>query len=241
MASTRDLHEADGPRFDFGPARGPATPDRFVFLFVGAAVARKGVDVLLDAYGRAFDGERSGDVGDQGPRRRRLLPGSAAGRGDRGIPRPPGAPDLQYLDAYLERRAPRPPSTAPATPASFPYRAEGFAMPILEAMACGTPVDRSALRRLPRLLRRRHRVPGAGAAHPAAGRAQPAVQHARVSRRRAGGRLLRGRRRRPRRRDAAGRFARSTRARGGSRRGRSGPGPSRGRLRSSGFASVSRA
>ncbi len=114
-------------------------------------------------------------------------------------------------------------------------------MPILEAMACGTPVDRSALRRLPRLLRRRHRVPGAGAAHPAAGRAQPAVQHARVSRRGGGGRLLRGGCRRSRRRDATRRRARTARARGAEPRRPSGPGPSRGRLRSSGFASVSRA
>jgi glycosyltransferase involved in cell wall biosynthesis len=128
-----------GPRFDFGPGTRAGDPDRFVFLFVGAAVARKGVDILLDAYGRAFTSsdpvtlvikDHGGDVFYQG-----------VGLGDAiaAFRSRPGAPELHYLDAYLE------PARLAALYRSchagvFPYRAEGFALPILEAMACGTPV-----------------------------------------------------------------------------------------------------
>ncbi len=133
------LMTPDGPRFDFGPGTRAGDLDRFVFLFVGAAVARKGVDVLLEAYGRAFVAsdpvtlvikDHGGDVFYQGVR---LVDAIAAFHAR------PGAPDLHYLDAYLE------PERLAALYRScgagvYPYRAEGFAMPILETMACGAPV-----------------------------------------------------------------------------------------------------
>jgi glycosyltransferase involved in cell wall biosynthesis len=127
-----------GPRFDFGPDAPAGRAGRFVFLFVGAAVTRKGVDVLLDAYGKAFTDheavtlvikDHGGDVFYRGVG----LGDAIAAFGAR-----EGAPDLVYLDAYLAA------DDLAALYRScdagvFPYRAEGFAMPILEAMACGTP------------------------------------------------------------------------------------------------------
>jgi glycosyltransferase involved in cell wall biosynthesis len=134
-----ELMRADGPRFQFERSARAADPARFRFLFVGAAIARKGVDILLDAYGRAFTAndpvtlvikDHGGDLFYQGVRLTEEIARFAAR---------PGAPDVHYLDVYLE------PDQLAALYRScdagvFPYRAEGFAMPILEAMASGTPV-----------------------------------------------------------------------------------------------------
>ena len=119
-----------------GPVRRLPTTKRFRFLFVGATVPRKGVDVLLAAYRRAFRAsddvclvvkDHARDVFYDGVR----LAG-APDDGDR------DAPEILYLDDEL----------APAELAAlyracdagvFPFRAEGFCLPLLEAMACGVP------------------------------------------------------------------------------------------------------
>jgi glycosyltransferase involved in cell wall biosynthesis len=128
----------EGPSFDFGPDATAGGEGRFVFLFVGAAVTRKGVDILLDAYGRAFTAsdpvtlvikDHGGDVFYRGVG----LAGAIAAFSESNT-----APDLLYIDDYLE--AERLAALYRSCDAGvFPYRAEGFAMPILEAMACATP------------------------------------------------------------------------------------------------------
>lgn len=114
------------------------TDKNFRFLFVGATVHRKGADILLDAYREAFRSDddvclvikdHSQDVFYQGISFRDRV---------RDIQLDPAAPEVLYLDEYL---------TADDLAALyrtcdmgvFPYRAEGFCMPILEAMACGLP------------------------------------------------------------------------------------------------------
>jgi glycosyltransferase involved in cell wall biosynthesis len=122
-----------------GPVWRPEGCRGCLLLFVGGAIARKGFDVLLAAWRRAFG---PGDdvtlvVHDVAARRfyrQRAL-----------------AEELRRLEAGRE--------TAPvivleqelsderlaalyraATALVLPYRGEGFALPVAEALACGTPV-----------------------------------------------------------------------------------------------------
>jgi glycosyltransferase involved in cell wall biosynthesis len=122
----------DGPRY-------PMTSGKtFRFLFVGGVSLRKGTDLLLDAYRKAFT--RDDDVclvlkdhsRDLFYRDNHARDRIAELRGD------PGAPEVVHLDDFL----PEPELAAlyrSCDAAVFPYRAEGFCLPILEAMACGIP------------------------------------------------------------------------------------------------------
>jgi glycosyltransferase involved in cell wall biosynthesis len=121
-----------------GPARALATDKRFRFLFVGGVSLRKGTDLLLDAYARAFT--RADDVclvlkdhsGDLFYRENH-----ARGR-IAGLQSDPDAPEILHLDEFLPE-AELAALYRSCDVAVFPYRAEGFCLPILEAMASGTP------------------------------------------------------------------------------------------------------
>ena len=111
---------------------------KFMFLFVGGAIRRKGIDVLLEAYKAAFD---AGDdvtlvvsTGANPAYSHNSLPGLLAE-----FCHHPRAPHLQvmaeqYDDATLAAlyRA--------CDAFVLPYRGEGFGMPTVEAMACGRAV-----------------------------------------------------------------------------------------------------
>lgn len=123
----------DGPRWPVGD------PDRVTLLYVGGLIPRKGYDLLWQAYTRAFGPDDpvqlvirdvgTGTVYATGPIRQQLQQLSA----DPSLPRLIViARDLSEPELAALYRT--------ADVVVQPYRAEGFCLPLLEAMASGRPV-----------------------------------------------------------------------------------------------------
>jgi glycosyltransferase involved in cell wall biosynthesis len=122
-----------------GPAYALDAPRALRFLFVGGAIGRKGVDVLLAAWQEAFAGRDDvqlviKDFGSDGVYR---------GADRSAVHALAQAGALVHLDADLDDddmaglyRS--------CDVLVHPYRGEGFAMPVLEAMASGLPVIHTA-------------------------------------------------------------------------------------------------
>jgi glycosyltransferase involved in cell wall biosynthesis len=117
-----------------GPTHEMAHGEGKTFLFVGAATDRKGIDILLRAFVAAFDAQsdvqlivkdHTGDAFYTGVSRRDAVLHAA---------RQPGAPRIRYVDAYLARSE-LAALYRGATAFVLPSRAEGWALPVLEAMA----------------------------------------------------------------------------------------------------------
>jgi glycosyltransferase involved in cell wall biosynthesis len=119
----------EGPALDLPDAR-------LRLLFVGGTIYRKGVDLLIEAFGQAFPAD-SGvllvvkDIGgasfykgiNLGDRIRALEASGRVAYIDRDLDDDEVAALYRACDVLVH-----------------PYRGEGFAMPVLEAMACGRPV-----------------------------------------------------------------------------------------------------
>jgi len=121
-----------------GPRRRIPTHKRFRFLFVGAPIYRKGMDILLDAYSRAFTCRDDVCLVIKSHPHEVFYAGIDMRARVDALRSQPGHPEVVVIDEFL----------ADAELAAlyracdvgvFPYRAEGFALPILEAMACAVP------------------------------------------------------------------------------------------------------
>ncbi|HXE44831.1 MAG TPA: glycosyltransferase [Conexibacter sp.] len=113
------------------------------FLFVGGTIWRKGIDVLLAAWARAFgpDDDVRLVVKDFGVDS--SYKGQTAGDEVRTLAARTDVAPITYLTQDLAA-AELPALYRAADVVVLPYRAEGFCLPALEAMACGVPVIHTA-------------------------------------------------------------------------------------------------
>lgn len=129
-----------------GPVRvveGPGAGAGCTFLFVGGTIWRKGIDVLLAAWARAFG---PGDdvrlvVKDFGVES--SYKGQTSGDDVRALAARVDVAPVTYLTEDLPA-AELPALYRAADVVVLPYRAEGFCLPALEAMACSVPVIHTA-------------------------------------------------------------------------------------------------
>ena len=115
------------------------TSKSFKFLFVGGAIHRKGIDILLQSYARAFTASDPvclviKDVGSTSFYR------TSEVRNQINVVRAQsGVPEILYLNQELTAAEVAGLYTA-CDCLVHPYRGEGFGLPIAEAMACELPV-----------------------------------------------------------------------------------------------------
>jgi glycosyltransferase involved in cell wall biosynthesis len=129
----------DPGRFDpDGPKAALPTRARTVFLFVGGLVHRKGIDVLLEAFGRAFDADDDVALVVKSFGNGTFYDGDAGLELLRRFRSTPGAPELVILDDQLDHDGVAALYRA-ADAVVQPYRGEGFCLPALEALASGVP------------------------------------------------------------------------------------------------------
>jgi glycosyltransferase involved in cell wall biosynthesis len=125
----------------FQPSTSRPTPSGrrpFQFLFIGAAVQRKGLDILLSAYQAAFSPQDNVRLVIKDLLNVPFYKNSYEHDAIRNFGGRPENPELLYVDTFLE-----PVQLAELIRSChfgvYPYRAEGFAAPPLELMACGVP------------------------------------------------------------------------------------------------------
>jgi tetratricopeptide (TPR) repeat protein len=122
-----------GKRFKFN------TDKKLKFLFVGGTIYRKGIDILLQAYVRTFNGldNVSLIIKDMGGDS--FYAGQTAKNQIDIIQKSENSPEIIYIDDYFTEEQMVELYKA-CDVFVCPYRGEGFSLPTLEAMASGLPV-----------------------------------------------------------------------------------------------------
>jgi glycosyltransferase involved in cell wall biosynthesis len=115
-----------------------ATDRAFKFLFVGGTIRRKGVDVLLEAWRRAFGRDDDAALIIKDFCRDGAYRGQTHEAEIRRVAEDPACAPLVYLDDDLPA-ADLPGLYTACDVLVHPYRGEGFGLPALEALACGRP------------------------------------------------------------------------------------------------------
>jgi len=122
-----------------GPARPLPTRASTVFLFVGGTIPRKGIDVLLAAYRGAFTRDDDVCLVVKSFGGANVYRGQTADAPIAAAAADPEAPEILLLDEDVPFEE-LPALYRAAGVLVQPYRAEGFCLPALEALACGVPV-----------------------------------------------------------------------------------------------------
>jgi glycosyltransferase involved in cell wall biosynthesis len=115
------------------------TTKRFKFLFVGATIYRKGVDILLESYSRAFTPQDDVCLVIKDLGVNTLYKGQTAQDLIRKYQGQKGVPEILYLEEELSGEQMTRLYRACDIFVSS-YRGEGFSLPTLEAMSSGLPV-----------------------------------------------------------------------------------------------------
>ncbi len=115
------------------------TSKTFKFLFVGGAIHRKGIDILLQSYARAFTASDPVSLVIKDVRSASFYRTSEVRNQIDVVRAQSGAPEILYLDQELTAADVARLYTA-CDCLVHPYRGEGFGLPIAEAMASELPV-----------------------------------------------------------------------------------------------------
>lgn len=127
------VYHPDGPGLKLPDVRD------HVILYVGGLIPRKGLDILLDAYAQAFSADDPVTLVVKSVGKGTAYAETEIDRKlDAFIADPRHPPVLELSDNLSELQMAALYRTADLYVA--PYRGEGFALPVLEAMACGTAV-----------------------------------------------------------------------------------------------------